>query len=412
MTEVVEAGQAPAHLPLAGLRVLDFAWIGAGALVTKALAELGAEIIRIESRSRPDNLRRSPPFRPGVGGLESSGYFASRNPGKKSVALNMKHPRARDIALAMAARCQVFTSNFRTGVLERWGMAYEDVRAVNPSVVFLAMPMQGSDGPHRDYSGFGSTIAALAGLVHTTGLPDRAPVGTGTHYPDHAPNPGHALVAVLAAIYHQQRRGEGQYVELSQLESTVNVVGPGILYSSLGGTVTPTGNRTSAGAPRGVYRCAGGEWVALACLTEQHWQALTAAVDQPALADARFRAAGDRRRHADELDALLSGAFATRPRPEVLAALRHAGVPAGAVNDARDMLDDPRLRARGFWQTVTHPVIGELPMFHLPFRLNGQRRPTMTPPPLLGEHTRDVVAELAGITGDEYESLTADGVFT
>lgn len=214
--------------PLVGLRVLDFAWIGAGALVTKALAELGAEIIRVESRARPDNLRSSPPFRPGTSGLDASGYFASRNPGKKSVALNMKHPKSREIALALARHCDVFTSNFRTGVLERWGMSYDDMREVNPRIVYLAMPMQGRDGPHRDYVGFGSTIAALAGLVHASGVPGRPPVGTGTHYPDHVPNPGHALVAVLAAIYRQQRTGDGQLVELSQLESTVNVVGQAV----------------------------------------------------------------------------------------------------------------------------------------------------------------------------------------
>lgn len=409
MTEVVDPQPAP--LPLAGLRVLDFAWIGAGALVTKALGELGAEIIRVESRARPDNLRTSPPFRPGTSGLDASGYFASRNPGKKSVALNMKHPKAREIALALAARSQVFTSNFRTGVLERWGMAYEDVRAVNPSIVFLAMPMQGADGPHRDYVGFGSTISALAGLVQTTGLPGRAPVGTGTHYPDHAPNPGHALVALLAAIYHQQRTGEGQYVELSQLESTVNVVGPGILYSSLGGTVTPTGNRSPAGAPRGVYRCAGDEWIAIACRTQAHWHGLVAALDEPRLRDERFCTALDRRRHADELDAVLGQALAPRPRPDALAALAAAGVPAGPVNNAKDVLDDPYLRARGFWQTVNHAVIGELPMFHLPFRLNNQARPTLTAPPLLGEHTREVVAEVLGLAGPEYESLVDDGVF-
>jgi benzylsuccinate CoA-transferase BbsF subunit len=409
VTEVVE--QQPARLPLAGLRVLDFAWIGAGALVTKALAELGAEIIRVESRARPDNLRSSPPFRPGTSGLDASGYFASRNPGKKSVALNMKHPKAREIALELATRCQVFTSNFRTGVLERWGMAYEDIRKVNPSIVFLAMPMQGSDGPHRDYVGFGSTIGALAGLVHTTGLPGRVPVGTGTHYPDHAPNPGHALVALLAAIYHQQRTGEGQYIELSQLESTVNVVGPGILYSSLGGTVTPTGNRSPAGAPRGVYRCADDQWIAIACRTQAHWQGLVAALDEPSLRDERFCTVIGRRRHADELDALLSRALVTRSRPDALAILGGAGVPAGPVNNAKDVLADPYLQARGFWQTVDHPVIGEIPMFHLPFRLNGAARPTMTAPPLLGEHTRQVMAELLGLTDPEYESLVDDGVF-
>ncbi|TDE00670.1 CaiB/BaiF CoA transferase family protein [Jiangella asiatica] len=398
--------------PLAGLRVLDFAWIGAGALVTKALAELGAEVIRIESRVRPDNLRQSPPFRPGTTGLDASGYFASRNPGKKSVALNMKHPRAREIALALAARSDVFTSNFRTGVLERWRMTYADVRTVNPRVVFLAMPMQGSDGPHRDYVGFGSTIAALAGLVHTTAVPGRPPVGTGTHYPDHVPNPGHALVALLAAIYHQQRTGEGQYVELSQLESTVNVVGHGVVHSSLGGDVEPAGNRSPGTAPRGAYRCADGEWIALACHTDEHWQALASVLDRPGwLTDDRFSTVLERIGHADELDELLRVALESRRRPAVVDALTAAGVPAGPVNSAKDMLADPHLTARGFWQPVNHAVIGEIPMSHLPFRLGDGPRPEMTPPPLLGEHTREVATGLLELTDEQYDDLVRDGVF-
>ncbi len=398
--------------PLSGLRVLDFAWIGAGALVTKALAELGAEIIRIESRARPDNLRKAPPFRPGATGLDASGYFASRNPGKKSVTLNMKHPKARGIALDLARRSDVFTSNFRTGVLERWRLTYDDVRAVNPRIVYLAMPMQGQDGPHRDYVGFGSTIAALAGLVHTTGIPGRPPIGTGTHYPDHVPNPGHALVALLAAIYHQQRTGEGQFVELSQFESTVNVVGHGIVYSSLGGTIEPTGNRTPGSAPGGAYQCAHGQWLALACRTDDQWRSLAAVLEAPEwLADERFLTALDRRRHADALDDLLRARLAPRPRAAVLAALRKAGVPAGAVNSAKDMLEDSHLQEREFWQWVDHPVIGRIPMFHLPFRTGPGPRPAMTAPPLLGEHTREVATGLLELSDEEFDKLSREGVF-
>ena len=188
---------------LAGLRVLDFCWIGAGAFVTRILADLGAEVIKVESRSHPDNLRLSGPHKAGAKPLESSGYFASRNTSKKSIALNMSHPRAREIALRLAARCSIVSNNFRPGVMEKWGLGYDDVAAANPSVIYLAMPMQGSSGPHRDYIGFGSTIAALCGLTTMAGRPGRAPIGTATHYPDHVPNPGHALVAVLAAVLHR-----------------------------------------------------------------------------------------------------------------------------------------------------------------------------------------------------------------
>ncbi|BCI51788.1 CoA transferase [Mycolicibacterium litorale] len=401
-----------ASKPLAGLRVLDFAWIGAGALVTKALGELGAEVIRIESRARPDNLRQSPPFPPGVRNLDASGYFASRNPGKKSVALNMKHPGARAIAMTLAEQSDVFASNFRTGVLERWGMGYDDVREVNSRIVYLTMPMQGREGPHRNYVGFGSTIAALAGLVHTTAVPGRAPIGTGTHYPDHVPNPGHALVALLAAIYHQQRTGEGQYVELSQLESTVNVVGHGILQSSIGGDVRPSGNRLPGCAPRGVYRCASGEWLAISCRSDHHWDAMAKELGRPEwLTDSKFATVYDRIEHADQLDAELAATLESVSRSAVVDKLVAAGVPAGPVNSAKDMLNDPHLVEREFWQPVQHRVIGEIPMSHLPFRIGSGPRPTMTPPPLLGEHTREVATTLLGMTDGQYEELAADGLF-
>ena len=150
---------------LAGVRVLDFCWVGAGALVTKLLAEHGAEVIKVESRARPDNLRVAPPYRPGAENLDGSGYFASRNNDKKSLALNMKTEKGRELGYALASRADVVANNFRPGVMERWGLAYDSVAAVNPSVVYLSMPMQGSDGPNSGYIGFGSTIAALSGLV-------------------------------------------------------------------------------------------------------------------------------------------------------------------------------------------------------------------------------------------------------
>jgi len=229
---------------LAGLRVLDFCWIGAGALVTQTLAMHGAEVIKIESRARPDNLRVAPPVRPGTSGLDASGYFASRNAGKKSFALNLTHPDAIAIAQRLAAASSVVTSNFRPGVMERWSLSYADLGAGRPDLIYLTMPMQGATGPHSRYAGFGSTIAALSGLVAPSGLPGRLPVGTGTHYPDHVPNPGHALVALLAALVHRNRTGRGGRIELSQFESTAGLLGPAMIrYSVTGEQPAPRGNR-------------------------------------------------------------------------------------------------------------------------------------------------------------------------
>lgn len=398
---------------LAGIRVLDFCWVGAGALVTKLLAEHGAEVIKVESHARPDNLRVSPPFRPGTDGLDASGYFSSRNNDKRSLALNMREERGRELARRLAARCDVVTSNFRPGVMERWGLGYEELVAANPSLVYLAMPMQGSDGPHRDYIGFGSTIAALAGLVQLSGRPDRSPVGTGTHYPDHVPSPGHALVALLAALRRRRLTGEGCRIEVSQLESTVELLAPALAATSAGAPEpVRDGNRVPHQCPSAVLRCGGGdEWIALAARDDAEWRALVEVLGAPELGtDARFATHAARKQNEDELERLLAGLSAKRERFELAAALQARGVPAAAVLAGDDVLADAQLAARGFWRTVTHPVMGELTGPAAPFIFDGTRTGAERAAPLLGEHTREIAASLLGLGETEVAELERERV--
>jgi Predicted acyl-CoA transferases/carnitine dehydratase len=398
--------------PLAGLRVLDFTWVGAGALATKLLADLGADVIKMESRARPDNLRLAPPYRPGANNLEGSGYFASRNSSKRSFALDMRESRARALALRLAAQASVVASNFRPGIMERWGLSYDAIRAVNPGVIYLTMPMQGADGPHASFTGFGATISALSGLVSLSGLDDRLPVGTGTHFPDHVPNPGHALVALLAAIYHQAQTGEGQAIEVSQLESTVNVIGPTIVAAGLGDPEPRrSGNRAAGASPRGVFPCLGEDrWCAISCRTDAAWQSAAAILGHPEwLADVRFATLLDRKQHEDALEREIADATRSRDRTELVASLRHAGVPAAAVNTSADILADPDLVARGYWQRLRHPVIGEVTIARPPFLLD-REAPELRRPPLLGEHTAEVARDLLGLSDDEIARLVAEGV--
>jgi crotonobetainyl-CoA:carnitine CoA-transferase CaiB-like acyl-CoA transferase len=407
-----DARSAPAAGPLGGLRVLDFTWVGAGALATKLLADLGADVIKMESKARPDNLRLAPPYRPGSNNLEGSGYFASRNSSKRSFALDMRQPRARGIALALAEQAAVVASNFRPGIMERWGLSYDAIRAVNPAVIYLTMPMQGADGPHSSFTGFGSTISALSGLVSLSGLEDRLPVGTGTHFPDHVPNPGHALVAVLAALIHRARTGEGQAIEVSQLESTINIIGPAIVAASVRGREEPrAGNRAAGISPRGVFPCRGDDrWCAVSCGTDHAWSALAEALGHPEwLMDARFRTLLDRKRNEDDLERAIAEATRVRDRTELVAQLRSAGVAAAPVNSSADILTDPDLVARGYWRRVNHPVIGELAIARPPFRY-GAVPIALRRPPLLGEHTAEVARELLGLSDEEIARLVADGV--
>jgi benzylsuccinate CoA-transferase BbsF subunit len=355
----------------------------------------------------------APPYRPGGENLEGSGYFASRNTSKKSFALDMSKPRAREIALALAEHCSVVTSNFRPGVMERWGLCYDDVRARNPSVIYLTMPMQGSSGPHASYTGFGSTIAALSGLVHLSGRPDRPPVGTGTHYPDHVPNPGHALVALLAALRHRARTGQGQAIEIAQLESTINVIGQAFVDDGqTAGRRDRDGNRVPGASPHGVFPCAGDDrWIAIACLSDDNWRDLCSVLGQPEMAaDQRFATLLARKANEDEVDEWLASRTQERERTELVAALRACHVPAAAVNSSRDVLSDAALEARGYWQRVSHPVIGEMAIARPPFRVNDGSRPDLGRAPLIGEHTRQIAADLLAMDDATIDQLVDAGV--
>ena len=413
----------PGSQILAGLRVLDFCWIGAGALVTQTLALHGAEVIKVESKARPDNLRVAPPFRPGTSGLDASGYFASRNAGKKSFALNMGHPEAIAVARRLAAASSVVTSNFRPGVMERWGLSYAELSAGRPDLIYLTMPMQGATGPNRRYAGFGSTIAALSGLVAPSGLPGRVPVGTGTHYPDHVPNPGHALVALLAALVHRNRTGRGGRIELSQFESTAGLLGPAVIrHSVTGEQPAARGNRVPWAAPHGVYRCQGDDnWIAVSASTEAQWAALSGvlAAGPPGEAagpgadlavDPRFAGLDSRQRHEDDLDRLVTSGTARWDRWELMGRLQAAGVPASVVETPGDVFDDPVLAARGYWTVLDHPVMGPVRSASAPHQWNGEPVSPSSPAPLLGQHTEEIASDLLGLSADEYQQLVADEV--
>lgn len=399
----------------ADLRVLDFCWVGAGAFVTRILADLGAEVIKVESRAHPDNLRLSGPHRAGARHLEGSGYFASRNTGKKSIALNMGNPQARELARKLAAQCSIVTNNFRPGIMDKWGLGYTDISAVNPSVIYLAMPMQGTSGPHASYIGFGSTIAAISGLVEMSGLPDRPPVGTGTHYPDHVPNPGHALVGLMAAIYHRLRTGEGQYIELAQLESTVNLLGPDIIKHSLGGAPRQrTGNRRIGSVPSGVFPCAGEDaWCAIEVADDRGWFSLQAVLGNPDwINDASFGTLLGRTGAIDEIERKLAEETRRWDAAELSARLQEVGVASSVVQTSRDVATDAQLEARGYWREIDHAEMGRITVNVPPFFSVAEgRKREPPPPPLLGEHTVEVATTLLGMSESECARLMDEKVF-
>jgi benzylsuccinate CoA-transferase BbsF subunit len=396
------------------LRVLDFCWVGAGAFVTRLLADMGADVIKVESHAHPDNLRLSGPHKAGARHLEGSGYFASRNTNKKSIALNMGRPEARALAKALARKCSIVTNNFRPGIMERWGLGYAELAAADPALIYLAMPMQGSSGPHKSYIGFGSTIAAISGLVEMSGSPQRAPIGTGTHYPDHIPNPGHALVGLLAAIFHRVRTGEGQYIELAQLESTVNLLGPSILrYSASGALPHRTGNRREGSAPCGVFPCSGDDvWCAIQVENDAGWQALVEVLGRPQwMTDTRFETLMGRCQSIDTIEIKLAEETREHDAAELVSRLQARGVASSVVETSRDVMEDAQLNARGYWRAIDHAEMGRITVNVPPFfSAEEGRKREPAPPPLLGEQTREIATGLLGLSESECTRLMNEEV--
>ena len=382
-------------LPLAGIRVIDFTWVGAGPFTTKILADFGAEVVKIESRTRPDQLRRAEPL-VGKRGLEESGYFAVRNTNKKSISIDMKAPGARDLILDMARHADVMANSFSPKAMKKFGLEYADVAAVNPRIVFLSMPMAGATGPYRDYIGYGMSIAGIAGMFGLGGAPGRAPVGTGTNFPDHLPNPLHAAFAVLAALAWRRQSGKGQEIAISQLESTMAAFPDAVLDYAANGHVSGPGEAREDYELRGIYPCAGEDrWCAVAVRKGAPFNALCKLIGQAT---------------AVNIEQALTEWTRSRSAEDAERALQAAGIAASVVARPADLVrEDGQLHARGFWQYLDHPVMGRT-LYH-GIAAKFSRTPTAyrSCAPLLGQHN-DELPTLAGLSAEQYQALVAQGV--
>jgi len=403
-----------ARLPLAGVRIADFCWMGAGSYSTKILADFGADVLKIESSRHLDALRMAPPYRDGRAGVNRSGYFADRNTSKRSITLDMKHPRALELVKKIIVKSDIVANNFTPGVMEKFGLGYAAVRAIRPDIIYLAMSMQGPDGPESSYLGYGASISSLTGIQHLTGLPDRVPAGTGTHYPDHVPNPCHAAFALLAALRHRRRTGIGQYIDIAQTEPTVALLGPALLDCTVNGReTTRNGNLHAWAAPHGVYPTAGKDrWIAIAVMSDAQWLALTEVLGSPEWAAQEcWKALAGRRRDNADLERLLGVETAKRDAAELMSALQRRGVPAGAVWNAEDVVQrDAQLAHRGHWVRLPHAEMGDAIYNAPPFRFSRTPAGLQSAAPLLGQHTREICREIMGLSDTEVDALVLDNI--
>jgi benzylsuccinate CoA-transferase BbsF subunit len=399
---------------LAGIVVCDFSWVGAGPIATCVLAQAGADVIKIESVKRPDTLRRSEPFKDGIGtGLDRSGYFAVRNSNKRDLALDMNHPLARAVAVRLIEKSDIVINNFRVGQMEKWDLGWEQVRQINPRAVYVTMSLQGTDGPHSRYMGYGVNLNALCGLTSRAGYPGQAPFGTGTNYTDHVMVPTHTLFGIMAALLQREVTGKGQTVSISQLEAAISMapMAP-MAYAANGETLPPLGCGDPEAVPHGVYRTLGYRaWIAIAVFDDEQWAGLRDVMGEPAWTrEPRFATAAARRENEQQLNALIEAWTANQHADWLMGSLLRAGVPAGTVNDARDAVTDEHLRRRGFWVYLDHPEVGSSLYNRAPILFSGTPLRLETPAPSIGQHTREVLTGMLGYSDAEIETMSKNQV--
>lgn len=383
--------------------------------MTKLMADQGAEVIRIESGIRPDVLRKLPPFAESQPGLNRSGYFSNRNTNKKSICLDLSKEKAREVAKKIIEKSDVVANSFGSGVMEKWGFSYEDVKEWNPSIIYVSMPMQGNTGPHKQYIGFGATMNALIGFNHLTGLPDREPIGSGTNYPDHVPNPAHTLFAVLAALRYRKKTGLGQHIEVSQVESALSTLAiPVMDYLNNRNVQQRKGNIHENYAPYGVYPCAGEDrWVAISIYTDTQWETLCREINrEDLLGQDKFATSSNRATHREEVDKIVASWTHTRAPEEVMQVLQQHSIAAGIVQNAKDLVEtDPQLKHREHWVYLDHPEMGKSIYQSSPYKLSKTPNRLDKAAPILGEDTESICRDLLEFADDKYEQLKEEGIF-
>ncbi|MGO9057978.1 MAG: CaiB/BaiF CoA transferase family protein [Candidatus Binataceae bacterium] len=402
-----------AKLPLEGIRVVDLSWVWAGPYTALQLAHLGAEVIKIESALRPDINRRIAPFAEGRPGLDRGGSFNQWNQGKRSVALDLSNPKAKLIVRELVKKSDVVVENFSAGVLNKMGLGYEQLKQDNPRIVMVSVSGFGQSGPISRNVAYGATVMALGGLTALTGYRGEEPRSAGLSYPD--PNTAlHGCFAVLAALWRRDRTGQGEYVDISLLESMIAVMPEGTMAQVMRGEQPNRDeNRDPVLAPYGLFPCAGEDtWISICVRDENEWRNLCAAMNQAALAtDPSFATAGLRKQNEDKLDRLITAWTRKFDQFELEQSLQRAGVAAAVAMSAKDVAADQHLEARGFFARLKHPEIGVFTHAGIPWSFSATPVSVRRPAPQLGEATEYVFKEILGHSDAEYSKLLDEGVF-
>ncbi len=398
-------------LPLAGVKVADFSWIGVGPITAKALADHGATVVHIENDQPPDRLRLVGPFKDDVPGINRCQFFGAFNTSKLSVQLNLKNPAGKDVARRLLAWCDIALDSFTAGTMASLGLGYDVARELNPGIIMATTCLLGQYGPAAPLAGYGYHAAAVSGFYEITGWDDRPPAGPFNAYTDTVA-PRFLATTLLAALDHRRRTGQGQFIDQAQMESALHFLGPQLLDVQVSGrSPRRNGNHDPACAPHDAFPCAGiDQWCAIAVQTDEQWRALRQAMGDPMWArDEALDTVEGRRACLDVVDRELGAWTAGHDARALMDLLQAAGVPAGMMQRSSDHQQDPQLAHRSFFRPLAHPEMGEVPYEGHQFRISDYDNGPRFPAPCLGEHTYEVLSELLGMGVDEVAEVLASG---
>jgi len=411
MTEIAEDKNRNGG-PLKGVRITEFTSAWAGPYATCLLGFLGAEVIKVESKTYIDHSRYIS-FTTGKNFTtpNESSVFNTLNLNKKSVTLNLKAKKAIGLAKKLVKVSDAVIENMRPGVITRLGLGYDALKEVKEDLIYLSSSACGQTGPHKGYMGYAPTFASLAGLPHITGYEDWPPSNFMGSIDLRSATT--SAFAILAALLYRQRTGEGQYMDLSSTEAIAALSGDVFLDYIMNNKVqTRKGNRDNTLAPHNCYRCSGDDkWISIAVSNEEEWQALCRAMGRPDLAeDAKFAAMSDRWQHQDELDELIGEWTGDKTDYQAMALLQDAGVAAAPSMSAEALYKDPHLQQRGIFMEVEHPVIGTDTVIAPPWKLSETPAAIHSHAPLLGQHNEEIFCGMLGMSPEEVKGLEEEKV--
>ncbi|HEX9921821.1 MAG TPA: CoA transferase [Anaerolineae bacterium] len=389
---------------LSGIRVIDLTRMLAGPYGTQLLADMGAEVIKIETPTGDPMRQMGPHFAAG-----ESAYFLSANRGKKSLTLDLKSPQGREIFFELVARSDIVVENFRPGVMERLGFSFTALQGVKPDIILCRISGYGQDGPRCEQPAFDLALQALGGGMSITGEPDRTPVRMGLPIADLAGGM-FGTMAVTAALHRRAQTGEGAEIDISLLDGQVSLLTYMAQYYLIAGDVPqPWGAQHENVVPYNAYATGDGHLV-IAAFSQKFWANLCRALDlEVLLDDPRFVTNQDRRHNREALNTILAETFRTRSTAVWMERLEAAGVPGGPIQSIDQVLADPQVLARWMRVTLQHPTIGPLEMTGNPIKVSGTEE-TLSPPPLLSQHTEQILKDLLDYPAEKIEALRDEGI--